>query len=61
MPGRVFAAVLFDIGGVLYLPDLSLNVKGARRVGMHALCYSGSGAVGQEIERLLGLAGEMPR
>ena len=27
MPGCMFAAVLFDIGGVLYLPDGSLNEK----------------------------------
>jgi putative hydrolase of the HAD superfamily len=34
MGGRVFAAVLFDIGGVLYIPDVSLNVKWERRLGL---------------------------
>jgi len=34
VPGCAFAAVLFDIGGVLYLPDGSLNVKWERRLGL---------------------------
>jgi putative hydrolase of the HAD superfamily len=34
MQGRVFAAVLFDIGGVLYIPGLSLNEKWERRLGL---------------------------
>jgi putative hydrolase of the HAD superfamily len=34
MPGCVFAAVLFDIGGVLYLPDVSLNDRWERRLGL---------------------------
>jgi FMN phosphatase YigB (HAD superfamily) len=29
-----FAAVLFDIGGVLYIPDVSLNEKWERRLGL---------------------------
>jgi putative hydrolase of the HAD superfamily len=32
MQGRVLAAVLFDIGGVLYIPDVSLNEKWKRRL-----------------------------
>jgi putative hydrolase of the HAD superfamily len=34
MQGCVFAAVLFDIGGVLYIPDVSPNEKWERRVGL---------------------------
>jgi epoxide hydrolase-like predicted phosphatase len=34
MQGCVFAAVLFDIGGVLYIPDVSLNEKWERRLGL---------------------------
>jgi FMN phosphatase YigB (HAD superfamily) len=34
MRGYAFAAVLFDIGGVLYVPDLSLNEKWERRLGL---------------------------
>ena len=32
MQGRVFAAVLLDIGGVLYIPDLALSAKWERRL-----------------------------
>jgi epoxide hydrolase-like predicted phosphatase len=34
MRACVYAAVLFDIGGVLYIPDVSLNVKWERRLGL---------------------------
>ena len=36
MQGYVLAAVLFDIGGVLYIPDRSLNDKWERRLGLPA-------------------------
>ena len=45
----------------IFVDDLLKNVEGARQVGMHALHFVDSAGVRQEIERLLGLAGEMPR
>jgi epoxide hydrolase-like predicted phosphatase len=34
MSSCTFVAVLFDIGGVLYIPDVSLNEKWERRLGL---------------------------
>jgi putative hydrolase of the HAD superfamily len=56
---RALARLGVAAAEAIFVDDRLKNVEGARRVGMHALHYTDSVGVRQEIERLLGLAGEV--